>query len=94
MEAKKAKELNLRKKLLEEIIKLKGNRFVTFEIKGEPKKIENIKEHHLLEIDTNVLQDIRKKFEEDSKKGADDKFIRTFKRTDYIERERRNVELA
>ncbi len=28
-----------------------------------------------------------------SKKGADDKYIRTFKRTDYIERERRNLEV-
>lgn len=92
-ETKKAKEINLRQKILEDIIKLKGSKFVQFEIKGEKRKIENLKEHHLLEIDTSVLQEIKKKFEEDSKKTADDKYIKTFKRTDHIERERRNLEV-
>lgn len=62
---------------------------MTLEIKGEKKKIENITENQLLEIDTAVLSEIKKKFEDDSKKTADDKYVRTFKRVEYTERERR-----
>ncbi|CAD8151309.1 unnamed protein product [Paramecium octaurelia] len=92
MEAKKAKEISIRQKLLQDIIKLKGGKYVTFEINGERKKIELLKDYHLLNIDTGVLQDIKKKFEEEAKKGADDKYLRTFKKNDYIERERAIME--
>ena len=34
----------MRRKILNDIIKLKGKRFVTFEIAGEKKKIEKIKD--------------------------------------------------
>lgn len=88
MEQRKAKELSIRQKILQDIIKLKGGKYVTFEINQERKKIELLKDHHLLEIDTGVLQDIKKKFEEEAKKGADDKYVRGFKKNDYIERER------
>lgn len=43
-------------------------------------------------IDSGILQDIKKKFEEDARKGADDKYLRGFRRTDYIERERQIYE--
>ncbi|CAD8162304.1 unnamed protein product [Paramecium pentaurelia] len=92
MEAKKAKELAIRQKLLQDIIKLKGGKYVTFEINGERKKIELLKDYHLLNIDTGILQDIKKKFEEEAKKGADDKYLRTYKKNDYIERERAIME--
>ena len=65
MDIKRTKELTARVKLLQDIIKLKGKRFVTLELKGEKKKIENINENQLLEIDTNILQEIKKKFEEE-----------------------------
>lgn len=55
MELKKAKELAIRAKLVAEIIKFKGSKLVTLEIDGERKKIENLKEFHLLIIDTTVL---------------------------------------
>lgn len=89
MDLKRAKELTNRVKIIQDIIRLKGKRFVTLEIKGEKKKIENITENQLLEIDTAVLSEIKKKFEDDSKKTADDKYVRTFKRVEYTERERR-----
>jgi hypothetical protein len=41
---KQEKEIATRRKLLNDIIKLKGKRFVTFEIAGEKKKIEKIKD--------------------------------------------------
>lgn len=55
MELRKAKELSIRWKILQDIIKLKGGKYVTFEINQERKKIELLKDHHLLEIDTGVL---------------------------------------
>ena len=45
MDIKRTKELTARVKLLQDIIKLKGKRFVTLELKGEKKKIENINEN-------------------------------------------------
>ncbi|CAD8061473.1 unnamed protein product [Paramecium primaurelia] len=94
MEAKKAQEMAIRQKLLQDMIKLKGGKYVTFEINGERKKIELLKVYHLLNIDTGILQDINKKFEEEAKKGADDKYLRTFKKNDYIERENPRSQLA
>ena len=71
---------------------MKGRRFVTLEIKGERIKLENIKDGMLLEVDTVHLQEIKKKFEEEAKKNADDKYVRNFKKIEYIERERKLLE--
>ena len=49
---KQEKEIQLRRKIVNDIIKLKGKRFVTFELAGEKKKIEKIKDAQLLDIDT------------------------------------------
>ena len=45
-----------------------------------------------MEVDTAHLYEIKKKFEEESKKNADDKYLRNFKKTEYHERERRVYE--
>jgi hypothetical protein len=37
------------------------------------------------------LSEIKKKFDEEAKKAADDKYVKTYKRIEYTERERRRV---
>ena len=41
---KQEKEIAVRRKILNDIIKLKGKKFVTFEIAGDKKKLEKIKD--------------------------------------------------
>jgi len=91
LERRKDKEIATRRKLVNDIIKLKGKRFVTLEIVGEKKKIENLKDNHLELIDTNILNEIKKKFDEEAKKAADDKYVKAYKRTEFTERERRTL---